>query len=189
MGTKTWIPANGPWTDPIRGLERAPGDPMRTPTGHNGVVDSRRARPACTPPAGHYSWPIATVGDRDDGVDRRRSGSCLRVPGHRGRELSTMTEREYAVQARIASLVESVRDDQAQSRELFQYVWAMMCVRQGLLRPVGTLIVDGESRIVLEEVRTGRQRRVLRPRGMDADLEDLAVAALARILAEVPLAG
>lgn len=100
-----------------------------------------------------------------------------------------MSEYEYALRARIASLVESVQDDQQQSQELFQYVWSMMCVRRGLLRIVREHPTDSGEGVLLEEVRTGSVRRVNRPREMDPDLEDLAVDALSRILAEVRLAG
>lgn len=55
-----------------------------------------------------------------------------------------------------------------------------MCVKQGLLRVVGEDSDGGQ--LILEEVRTGRCRRVLRPGDLDPDLEGLAVQALARIL-------
>ena len=55
-----------------------------------------------------------------------------------------------------------------------------------LLVTMHHIISDGWSiGLLLEEVRSGQQRIVSRPRGIDADLEGLAVQALARILGEM----
>lgn len=89
---------------------------------------------------------------------------------------------------RITELVDSVRDDRTRSNELFHYLWTMMCVRRGLLRVVREIHSSGTTQLVLEEVRTGQQRMVTRPREIDSDLEGLAVQALARILGEIQVA-
>jgi hypothetical protein len=88
---------------------------------------------------------------------------------------------------RIATLVESVQDDQIRSRELFHYVWTMICVRRGLLRVVREVRLNGKVQVVLEEVKSGRQRLVSRPAEMDSEIEGLAVQALTRILGEIRL--
>jgi hypothetical protein len=88
---------------------------------------------------------------------------------------------------RIAALVESVEDDQVRSRELFHYVWTMICVRRGLLRVVREVSLVGKVQVVLEEVKTGRQRLVSKPKEMDNEIEGLAVQALTRILGEIRL--
>jgi hypothetical protein len=95
---------------------------------------------------------------------------------------------EAEVRRRIANLVESVEGDQRRTRDLFHYVWTMMCVRRGLLRIVRELPSARGTRIVLEEVRTGRTRLVLRPAEIDPELEGLAIQALARILGEIKIA-
>ncbi|HLJ67902.1 MAG TPA: hypothetical protein VKX16_11135 [Chloroflexota bacterium] len=99
-----------------------------------------------------------------------------------------MNQREAEVKRRIASLVESVEDDQDGSKELFHYVWTMICVRRGLLRVVREVNGNGRTQLVLEEVRTGQHRIVPRPRGLDSEIEGLAVQALARILGEIKIA-
>jgi hypothetical protein len=99
-----------------------------------------------------------------------------------------MSQTEVEIRRRIATLVESVEDDQVRSRELFHYVWTMMCVRRGLLRIVREERNNGGVLLVLEEVSTGRHRLVPRPRDMDPDIEGLAVQALARILGTIKVA-
>lgn len=96
-----------------------------------------------------------------------------------------MTPGEAEVRSRIAALVESVGSDQDRSRELFHYIWSMICVRRGLLRVVREINGTGRTQILLEEVRTGRSRLITRPRDMDSEIEGLAVQALTRILGEV----
>jgi hypothetical protein len=92
---------------------------------------------------------------------------------------------EVEVRRRIASLVESVKDDRARSHELFHYVWSMICVRRGLMRVVREVSTEGGRQLVLEEVRSGQHRIVSRPADLDAEIEGLAVQALSRILGEV----
>jgi len=89
---------------------------------------------------------------------------------------------------RIATLVESVDGDQYRARELFHYVWTMMCVRRGLLRVVREDSSGGRTKILVEEVRSGQNRVVPRPVDLDPELEGLAVQALARILGEIKIA-
>jgi hypothetical protein len=99
-----------------------------------------------------------------------------------------LNAQEVEVRRRIATLVESVKDDRARSNELFQYVWTMICVRRGLMRVVRELHTHTGVQIVLEEVRTGQHRIVSRPRELDDEIEGLAVQALAHILGEITLA-
>jgi hypothetical protein len=98
-----------------------------------------------------------------------------------------LTASELDMRRRIAALVESVEDDQVRSRELFHYVWTMICVRRGLLRVVREVSLVGKVQVVLEEVKTGRQRLVSKPKEMDSEIEGLAVQALTRILGEIRL--
>jgi hypothetical protein len=95
-----------------------------------------------------------------------------------------LNQREREVRQRIADLVESVKDDQARSQELFHYVWTMMCVRRGLMRVVREAHTRDGMQLVLEEVKTGNHRLLSRPRGLDTEIEGLAVQALARILGD-----
>lgn len=95
-----------------------------------------------------------------------------------------MNGDETAIRHRIASLVESVKDDRTRSNQLFQYVWSMMCVRRGLMRVVREVRTGGGLQLVLEEVKTGQRRLISRPDELDAEIEGLAVQALARILFE-----
>lgn len=92
-----------------------------------------------------------------------------------------MTVQDVDTRLRIDKLVEAVRHDRTKSRELFQYVWTMMCVRNGLLRVVQE---SSAGDLLLEEVRTGSLRAVSRPVDLDGDIEALAVQALARLLKE-----
>jgi hypothetical protein len=98
-----------------------------------------------------------------------------------------VTRDEIEIRRRIASLVESVQDDQDRSQELIQYVWTMMCVQRGLLRIVKR-DDGGHVRLLLEEVHTGRQRLVTRPAELDDEIEGLAVQALASILGSIKVA-
>jgi hypothetical protein len=79
--------------------------------------------------------------------------------------------------------VESVKDDRVRSHELFNYVWTMICVRRGLMRVVRELHTRDGAQLVVEEVKTGQHRLVIRPPELDSEVEGLAVQALARILA------
>lgn len=90
---------------------------------------------------------------------------------------------ERQVLDRIHLLVDSVRDDPTQSSELFQYVWAMVCVREGLMRVVRETETRGGCQVVLEERATGNHRIVARPACLDLEVEGLAVQALSHILA------
>lgn len=99
-----------------------------------------------------------------------------------------MTTHEIEIRRRIASLVESVQDDQDRSQELIQYVWTMMCVQRGLLRVIKRDETGGHVRLLLEEVHTGRQRLVIRPHQLDDEIEGLAVQALASILGSIKVA-
>jgi hypothetical protein len=88
------------------------------------------------------------------------------------------------VRRRIATLVESVQGDRTRSNELFEYVWSMVCVRRGLMRVVREVKADNTTQLVLEEVCTGRSRRVVRPAELDNEVEGLAIQALSRILSK-----
>ena len=95
-----------------------------------------------------------------------------------------MNARDAEMRKRIEDLVESVRDDQTRSHQLFQYVWSMMCVRRGLMRVLREVTtIDGRVQLLLEEVKTGQRRLVSRPEELDLEIEGLAVQALARMLA------
>lgn len=99
-----------------------------------------------------------------------------------------MTERDEEIRRRIARLVESVNSDRERSQGLFEYVWTMMCVEQGLLRIVRREEGKECTRLVLQEVQSGRLRVVTRPEQLDDDIEELAVQALARIMRVVKAA-
>lgn len=105
-----------------------------------------------------------------------------------GLACAVVNSADVELRARIAHLVESVQDDQTRSRELFHYIWTMMCVKRGLLRVVREEDTHGGRRMVLEEPRTGRFRIVQRPENLDPDLEGLAIQALARILGSMKAA-
>lgn len=96
-----------------------------------------------------------------------------------------MNGREVEIRRRIATLVESVKDDRVRSHQLFDYVWSMICVRRGLMRVVRVVESNDSIQLVLEEMKSGRQRLVLRPRELDSEVEGLAVQALTRILADM----
>lgn len=100
-----------------------------------------------------------------------------------------MTLEELEMRRRIESLVESVGNDPRRSSQLFEYLWSVMCVRQGLMRVVADTQVDGTRQLVLEEVKTGRSRRVAAPPQLDSEIESLAVQALARLLLRARRAG
>ncbi|GAC1444635.1 MAG: hypothetical protein NVSMB52_04150 [Chloroflexota bacterium] len=99
-----------------------------------------------------------------------------------------MSSSEVEIRHRIGAFVESIQDDQRRSHDLFNYIWAMICVRRGLLRVVREIRTHDGIQVVLEEVRTGRNRVVSRPFELDSDVEGLAVQALARILGEIKVA-
>ncbi len=93
-----------------------------------------------------------------------------------------MRSRVEDLRGRIANLVDSAQDDRAAGSRLFSYTWAMVCVDQGLMRVVREITLESESHLIVEEIRTGRQRVIAKPRDLDADVELLAVEAMARIL-------
>ena len=95
-----------------------------------------------------------------------------------------MNGNEREVQRRIATLVESVEGDRVRSSQLFEYVWSMMCVHRGLMRVLYEVRGRESTQLVLEEVRTGRSRRIVRPAELDSEVEGLAVQALSRILSQ-----
>jgi hypothetical protein len=99
-----------------------------------------------------------------------------------------VNQHEFEIRRRIASLVESIQDDQGRSHELFQYVWTMVCVDRGLLRVIRRDGAGTDVRLVVEEVHTGRHRLVTRPAVLDDEIEALAVQALARILGLIKVA-
>ncbi|HEX6507365.1 MAG TPA: hypothetical protein VF221_07015, partial [Chloroflexota bacterium] len=74
-----------------------------------------------------------------------------------------MNRHEREIRQRIVQLVESVKDDQHRSQELFHYVWTMICVRRGLMRVVREVRTCDGTQLVLEEIKTGRHRMVPRP--------------------------
>src|SRR5947209_17388045 len=100
-----------------------------------------------------------------------------------------MTTDEVDMRRRIDLLVDSIKDDRLRSHQLFQYVWTMICVRRGLMRIVREVHTPDALQIVVEEVKTGQRRLVVRPREPDSEVEGLAVQALARILGEGRRAG
>lgn len=101
------------------------------------------------------------------------------------REISQLNQHEWEMRQRIETLVESVRDDQARSRQLFHYVWTMICVRRGLMRVVREVRTRDGVQLVLEEVKTGQHRLVSRPVELDHEVEGLAVQALTKILGDI----
>ncbi len=96
-----------------------------------------------------------------------------------------LNQHELEVRQRIETLVESVKDDQARSQQLFHYVWTMICVHRGLMRVVREVRSRDGIQLVLEEVKTGRHRLVSRPVELDHEVEGLAVQALTKILGEI----
>jgi hypothetical protein len=96
-----------------------------------------------------------------------------------------VSPHEQEVRQRINTLVEAVQDDHLRSQQLFNYVWTMICVRRGLMRVVREVRSHDGTQVVLEEVRTGRNRLVSRPRELDGEIEGLAVQALAKILGDI----
>jgi hypothetical protein len=96
-----------------------------------------------------------------------------------------LTPDDTELYHRIALLIESVKDDRLRTNQLFRYIWTLICVRRGLMRVV-RVVQGAESRqLVVEELQTGRMRIVACPSGLDAEVEGLAVQALARILSDV----
>ncbi len=101
-----------------------------------------------------------------------------------------MNAHDAEMRRRIETLVESVRDDRTRSHQLFQYVWTMICVRRGLMRVVREVTSsDGTVQLLVEEAKTGQRRLVSRPDELDAEIEGLAVQALARLLSGAPRGG
>src|SRR5947209_4281310 len=120
-------------------------------------------------------------------MEHRVHPAWLPVPDSPDEGYPALRSSEIEIRQRIASFVESIQNDQHRSRELFHYVWAMICVRRGLMRVVREINMQDGTQLVLEEVRTGRHRFVPRPRGLDSEVEGLAVQALARIRSEIPV--
>lgn len=94
-----------------------------------------------------------------------------------------MSEADGSLRARIASVVQGAEGDRTRTQDLFQYAWTMVCVQRGLMRVVREMTANDSSQLVVEEVRSGRLRMVAKPQGLDADVERLAVEAMATILA------
>ena len=103
-------------------------------------------------------------------------------------KVAQLNQHELEVRQRIETLVESVKDDQARSQQLFHYVWTMICVHRGLMRVVREVRSREGIQLVLEEVKTGRHRLVSRPVELDREVEGLAVQALTKILGEIDVA-
>jgi hypothetical protein len=101
------------------------------------------------------------------------------------RKTPQLNQHEREVRQRIETLVESVRDDQARSQQLFHYVWTMICVHRGLMRVVREVRSREGIQLVLEEVKTGRHRLVSRPVELDHEVEGLAIQALTKILGDI----
>lgn len=99
-----------------------------------------------------------------------------------------MNQEDLDIHRRITALVESLRDDREQSGELFNYVWTMMCVRRELMTVVGEIRSGSRSKIIVEDGK-GNRRSVIRPLGLDGEVESLAVQALDHILATARKAG
>jgi hypothetical protein len=99
-----------------------------------------------------------------------------------------LNHHELEMRQRIETLVESVRDDQTRSRQLFHYVWTMICVHRGLMRVVREVRTREGIQLVLEEVKTGQHRLVSRPVELDREVEGLAVQALTKILGDINVA-
>lgn len=109
----------------------------------------------------------------------------IRVSDAAGRAVPQLNQHERDVRQRIETLVESVRDDHARSRQLFHYVWTMICVHRGLMRVVREVRTREGTQLVLEEVKTGQHRLVSRPVELDREVEGLAVQALTKILGDI----
>lgn len=97
-----------------------------------------------------------------------------------------MTVCDATIRGQIASVVDQAQADPRRAHDLFNYTWAMVCVQQGLLRIVREVPAAHSPHIVVEEVRSGRHRLVAKPTGLGGDVEQLAIQAMARILANVP---
>jgi hypothetical protein len=96
---------------------------------------------------------------------------------------------QQELRRRIALLVEEMQGDHHRSHELFNYAWTMLCIEQNLMRVVRETWAHDTKCLVVEEVRSGRQHLVVRPSGLDAELEPLAVQALSHILSANRRAG
>lgn len=94
-----------------------------------------------------------------------------------------MSGRHADLQHQIATVVEHAQEDPRRAHDLFNYAWTMVCVQRGLMRVVREIPVSGACQVVVEEIRSGRQRLVVKPLGLEGDVERLAVEAMARILA------
>jgi hypothetical protein len=53
------------------------------------------------------------------------------------------------------------------------------------MRVVRVVEANDSIQLVLEEIKSGRQRLVLRPKELDSEIEGLAVQALTRILGDI----
>lgn len=95
---------------------------------------------------------------------------------------AALNEYSSDIKQRITDVVESAKEDGGRSAEFFGYVWTMMCVKRGLMRVIDEIPDGSTMQLLVEEVRTGHHRLVARPRGVDRDIEGLAVQALDRIL-------
>jgi hypothetical protein len=128
---------------------------------------------------------IYPAGGRRDPLERNVHSPGLFVPRLAHEERAALNGREVEIRRRIATLVESVKDDRVRSHQLFDYVWSMICVRRGLMRVVRVVESNDSIQLVLEEIKSGRQRLVLRPKELDSEIEGLAVQALTKILGDM----
>ena len=127
---------------------------------------------------------METQGGTRDELDNDVYRARFPIPAASNAEHTPLNRDEVEMRHRIDRLVDSVKDDRQRSHQLFQYVWTMICVRQGLMRIVREVETGDATQIVVEEVRTGQRRIVSRPKELDTEMEGLAVQALARILNE-----
>lgn len=89
---------------------------------------------------------------------------------------------------RIAWVLDSAHQSRHGSHQLFDYLWSMICVESGLLKVVGSDQGIAGS-VILEEARSGNQRVIRRPHGLDPEVENLGIQALRRILTHRHRAG
>jgi hypothetical protein len=122
------------------------------------------------------------VGGSDDQLDRSVRDTRVRLLVHAIAQRSQLTRTDSDLLYRIALLVESIKDDRRRTNELFQYVWTLICVRRGLMRVIRVVHGETSRQLIVEEIQTGRLRIVASPPELDAEVEGLAVQALARIL-------
>jgi hypothetical protein len=125
------------------------------------------------------------VGESRDCLDYLVHPAWIRLSIYALQRSAALSRDDTELQHHIAQLIESVKDDRIQTNQLFQYVWTLMCVRRGLMRVLRVVQGEGARQLVVEEIHTGRLRIVARPPGLDAEVEGLAVQALARILSDV----